>query len=195
MIISSKPKLDMGILISNDTLSRINLFLIPVISVGKIGFMNKRGETVISPRFEDVRDSFVSEDSLVRVKIINGKWGVINSTGHFIIPYVYKQIIRINQYLYEVQIEEYNRRCRGLVDSNNQTIVSPGIYGNFYPICHNNKTFIVVKTIDNKMGILDGWSRLVIPTIYDAMQFPGSNLPIVTAWKGEEIYEINIDSL
>lgn len=184
----------MGILISNDTLSRINLFLIPVVSGGKIGFIDKRGEIVINPRFEDVRDSFVSEDSLVRVKILNDKWGVINSTGHFIIPYVYKQINRINQYLYEVQIEEYNRRCRGLVDSNNQTIVSPGIYGNFYPIYKEGK-FIIVKTIDLKMGILNEHGTLIIPAIYDAMQFPGSSLPIITAWKGEEIFNINLDDL
>lgn len=195
MHILSKRKTDIGILISDDTLSKIDLFLIPVISGGEIGFINKRGEMVISPRFDDVRDSFVSEDSLVRVKVFNGKWGVINSTGHFIIPFVYKQINRINHYLYEVQIEEYNRSCRGLVDLNNKTIASPGIYGNFYPICNNHKTFIVVKTLDNKMGILDGWGKLVIPTIYDAMQFPGSSLPIVTAWKENERIEINLSIL
>lgn len=194
MYILNKHRLDMGILIGDDTLSRIDLFLIPVISDGKIGFINKKGEMVISPRFEDVRDSFISEDSLVRVKVSNGKWGVINSIGNFIIPFVYKQINKAGQYLYEVQIEEYNRSCGGLVDSNNQTIVPFGVYGNFYPVYEGGK-FVIVKTIDLKMGILNERGTLVIPAIYDAMQFPGSSLPIVAAWRGNEIIKINLKEL
>lgn len=184
----------MGILIKDEILARIDLYLIPIISDGKIGFINKEGKIVISPRYEDVRDIFTSENSLVRVKVSKGKWGVINSTGIFIIPFVYKQINKAGRYLYEVQIEEYNRSCRGLVDSNNQTIVSFGVYGNFYPVYEGGK-FIIVKTIDFKMGILNERGTLVIPAIYDAMQFPGSSLPIVTAWRGNEIIDINLNEL
>ena len=107
---------------------------------------------------------------------------------------LFKQINKAGRYLYEVQIEEYNRSCRGLVDSNNQTIVSFGVYGNFYPVYEGGK-FIIVKTIDLKMGILNERGTLVIPAIYDAMQFPGSSLPIVAAWRGNEIIKINLKEL
>jgi hypothetical protein len=52
-----------------------------------------------------------------------------------------------------------------------------------------------VKTIDLKMGILNERGTLVIPAIYDAMQFPGSSLPIVAAWRGNEIIKINLKEL
>jgi len=49
---------------------------------GKYGYINKKGEVVISPQFEDAC-SF-SDGAAAVLK--DGKWGYIDTSGNFIIP-------------------------------------------------------------------------------------------------------------
>lgn len=51
----------------------------------KIGFINKSGQTVIKPQFDEAYDF---SENLAAVKI-NDKWGYINSNGEFVIKPIY----------------------------------------------------------------------------------------------------------
>ena len=63
--------------------------LIPVSNDdGRWGYINRKGEYVINPQFEDA--DFFSEDGLAKIRSSDGKTGYINRNGEYVIPATYK---------------------------------------------------------------------------------------------------------
>jgi len=68
------------ILLSRCLLDSIEMLLIPLVENDKIGFINKLGETVVEPKYDEVRGDMRCEESYVSVRV--GKvWNVINYQG------------------------------------------------------------------------------------------------------------------
>ena len=68
------------LLLSRRLLDSIGLLLIPFVVDGKIGFINKLGETVVKPEYDTIKGDMRCEDSLVAVCKDN-VWNVINCQG------------------------------------------------------------------------------------------------------------------
>lgn len=183
-------KHNVGIMINSKILASINLFLIPIIGNGKIGFINKNEKIIINPQFEEMKDEFFTEDSLVRVKR-DSKWGVIDAFGKVRIPFNNQEINKYGDGLYEIRVGLGGRDSRGLVDSNNNIIVPLGVYGNFYYY----KEFAIIITLDNKYGAMDKHGAVIVPPIYDSINWTQKTDPILTAKLGDEKIEFNLNRL
>lgn len=183
-------KHNVGIMINSKILASINLFLIPIIGNGKIGFIDKNAKIIIKPQFEEMQDDFLTKDSFVRVKS-NSKWGVIDASGKVRIPFNNQEINKYGDRLYEIRVGLGGRDSRGLVDSNNNIVVPIGIYGNFYYY----KEFAIIITLDNKYGAMDKHGAVIIPPIYDSIEWTQNTDPILTAKLGDEIIKFNLDLL
>lgn len=68
------------ILLSRCLLDSIDMLLIPFVEDDKIGFINKLGETVVEPKYDEVSGDMRSEDSFVSV-CKDKVWNVINYQG------------------------------------------------------------------------------------------------------------------
>lgn len=152
-------KLNIGLEISSNLLAKIDLFLIPIIINGKIGFIDKDANLVVNALFDKYTDSFESSDSLIRV-CINKKWGVINSLGEFVIPVEYTTIlISDDNQLFTVS-KGYNV---GVINDQNSIIVE---FGKYVCIDGYDSGFARVK-IDNKWGLINSEGGTVLEVVYD----------------------------
>lgn len=84
--IAQLNKKDITLLFSLDLLEAINLYLIPFLENGKIGFMNKMAHVVIDSRYDEIKGAFIKEDDFVAVRIGN-KWSAIDSRGNELLPF------------------------------------------------------------------------------------------------------------
>lgn len=63
--------------------------LIPVCKDGKWGFINQKGEVVVSPQYAEVKNF---SDGLAAVKTSSGRWGFIDTTGKMVISVKYSDV-------------------------------------------------------------------------------------------------------
>lgn len=124
--------------------------LIPFVKGVKIGFINRLGEIVIEPKFDVVRGNCISEQDFIHVGFNysyaferkNGepvtynrtKWGIINSTGSYVLEPQYSAIV-INENSLTVR-RAYGHNYDGsyaLLSMNGETIIPFGIYKDIEP--------------------------------------------------------------
>ena len=183
-----------NLLLTRDVLDAIDLHLIPFKSNGKIGFINKIGEIVIQPEYDEIIGNFRSEKSIVSVRK-DKEWTVISIRGEEMIESV-KHII-IPGYdcpLTTIQNQSESKVINVLTQ---KTIVNGGYdyIGGF------RYGFARVRIGDNnsgKWGIIDDNGKLVLPTEYVAIYSfynypkPTTVLKIAEDTKGQTIL---LDSL
>lgn len=152
-------QLNIGLDITADVLSKIDLYLIPVRIEGKFGFIDKDANLVIKTLFDKYMDTFDNENSLIRI-CIDGKWGVINAKGQVIIPTEYSVIlISDNQQLFTVT-KGYKT---GVLDLEQNIVIE---FGEYSYIDGYDSGLARVK-IQDKWGIIDSIGEVVLPVEFD----------------------------
>lgn len=77
--------------ITSALLNSIHLFLIPLTSKGKFGFINRLGELIHDFSYDEYRGDFIKDTSVVAVRKGN-KWSVMDSKGNELLPFEYTTI-------------------------------------------------------------------------------------------------------
>lgn len=152
-------QMDIGIDITIDTLSKINLLLIPIKIEGKYGFIDKDANLIIKTLFDKYRGNFESENSLIRV-CLDGKWGVINTKGNFIIPAEYSSMFISDDNKLFTVTKEYKT---GVIDIKNNIVVD---FGEYCYIDGYDSGLTRVK-IKDKWGIIDSEGEIVLAIEFD----------------------------
>lgn len=164
--------------------------LIAVCLKGKIGYIDRTGKVIISPKYETKSYSLFSNDGLAMVSL-NGKIGYINTKDEIIIPFKYD---------FASSFDKNGLACVNIggkltVDSENDTIsilkggwgcinkkgeeviplkydmkASPTGSGQ-YPMGFTNGLIAVGN--GSKWGFMDVYGKLVIPFKYDHVSFAG----------------------
>src|SRR5580704_839726 len=83
----------------------------------KAGFINRAGDTVIEPQFEDASPF---SDGLASVQM-NGMWGAINPSGQLVIPCVHALALQFADGVSQCE----NGPRRGLLASDGSVILRP----------------------------------------------------------------------
>lgn len=152
-------KNEVGIHISEDISSLINLHLLPIKADGKIGFIDKDANLVIEPKYDAYFGHFKNNSSLVGVSI-DGKRGIINSLGEYIFTPEYSSIIiGDDQQTFSVEKDRKKALCR----VNGDIIVDYGIYS----YIDGADSGLVRVKIGQKWGIICTSGHIVLPIEYD----------------------------
>lgn len=149
---------------------------------GKDFLINKFGEQIFNDVYDSLKGLFLQNQIVCK----NGKYGMIDTNGIFIIPLIYDDITRIelNKSWLIAKVCEKS----GIIDINNRVIIPIGyneIHCNQYVICIN---------YNNKWGILNNKLDTVIPTEYEICQtlWPSPPSPIIVR-KNEYYGMLNIN--
>ncbi len=103
--------------------------LAAVFKEGSWGFINKKGEWVISPRYDDdTQCHYRFKDGLALVSI-QGKWGFVDHAGKQVIPLVYTLADEFEEGLAAVRIGD----SWGFIDRQGQMVIKPqfNVVGSF----------------------------------------------------------------
>lgn len=134
----------------------------------KWGFINTKGEVVITPQFSDC-GSF--KEGYCAVAFDNDKWGYINSKGIVVIAPEYEEA---GKFLNGAAIVELNNKI-GVINSQGNFIINP-IYD---WVNYDDEWFIVVR--DKMYGWCDKSGKTVItPQFTGALNFNGNNIAPAT---------------
>lgn len=131
----------------------------------KWGYMNTNGETVIKPKYDDVRDMLGN----ITAANYKGRWGFINSKGEKVIDFQYKQVQDFDPKGERAFVQNFENKWF-LIDAKN-AIIDSMPYDNF-------KQFVgdfcpVAK--DGSWGVIDKNAKLIIPNIYTLIEVIGDN--------------------
>lgn len=159
--IAQLNKKGINMVFSMDLLNSIDLYLIPYLERGKIGFINKKAQVVIDPKYDDIRGAFNNEKNYVAVKIGN-KWSAIDSKGNELLPYKYSLIFPspdsslVTCCKNEWSVIDLNT-LRIIVEEGKYNLIEGFRYG--YARVKNN----------NKYGIINAQGKIVLDTRYYAV--------------------------
>jgi outer membrane protein assembly factor BamB len=128
--------------------------LFPIKQYGKWGYINKKGDIVIEPQFDEA-DTFSEGSAPVR---IGGKWGYINQTGIVVINPIYDEAGGFFEGLAAVKIDDY----WGYINQRGGYVIKPKYDegGAFY------EGLAAVK-IGSKYGYIDKRGRMLIHPQFD----------------------------
>jgi hypothetical protein len=172
--------------------NQVDLKLIPVKSGGKWGYINRKGEYVINPQFQEA-DFF--REGLARVRSSDGKIGFINSDGKYEIPAQYKSTTYFSNGLafvvsecsYPVCIDKSGEikfslkqvqsvfsfheglaliytteRKYGAVNKAGETVINP----QFDLVCHFSEGLARIRQ-ESKDGFIDRSGKIIINPQFD----------------------------
>ena len=144
--------------------------LFPIIQDNKIGYIDKTGKLVISPRFDK---GFVNEVNLNDVEFsdglaavnVKGKWGYIDKTGTVVIKPIYLVAWPFSEGLAEVRS---NDGKSGYIDRTGKLIVTPlsSVGGN--PFSDGLAGVYIGETSKGQWGFIDKTGAMVIEPRFDA---------------------------
>lgn len=138
--------------------SKINLELIPVESGKKWGYINKKGEYIINPQFQDA--SFF-RDGLARVISSDGKTGYINEDGKYAIPAKFKNGTHFTEGLAFVVSDGGYPTC---IDKSGEIKFS--LKQAKYAVSFSEGLAVIV-TAEGKFGFVDKTGKTVINPQFD----------------------------
>ena len=155
---------------------------------GKIGYINVlSGQVVIQPMFDYEIAGFVQNHAVVE---LNGKSGVINTNGEFVLPPIYDWIgiFSANRFAY------YENNLFGLMDSTGNKITDAIFSRIIYEtpeFSFSGSHLIPVENDSSKYGYINWDGQNVIPFVYDfALPFVGNHAVVYEQGK-----ELVIDTL
>jgi hypothetical protein len=128
--------------------------LYPVNIKGSFGYINKFGEIVIKPQFEDGGDF---KDGLAKIKI-SGKYGFVNTTGKIVINPIFDNAYDFAEGLAKIKTEG----LYGFIDQSGKIVIKPqfDIVGNF----DNGLAYIQIA---NKFGLINQKGEIIFNPISD----------------------------
>jgi len=130
------------------------------------GYINRKGEYVINPQFEDA--DFFSEDGLAKIRSGDGKTGYINKKGEFVIPATYKNGTAFNEGLAFVVADGGHLTC---IDKKNDTKF---VLKNAKYVSAFSESLAIYVTEENKYGFVDKTGKTVVNAQFErAMPFNG----------------------
>lgn len=144
-----------------------NQLMIPYVKNSKWGFSDVNKKILITPQYDSV--SFFENRIINQKKIaiapvyLNNRVGIIDSQNKSIIPIKYLHIEKIDNSDLFIALNEQNKY--GII--NFTTAVLPFEYDEIRSIMHNS--YLVKK--NNKLGIADKYAKIVVPVIYDQINF------------------------
>jgi WG containing repeat len=146
----------------------------------KWGAVDKLGNFVVPPQFEDIGLSF--KLGMVAAKM-NGKWGFVNATGKFVVPPYFEEVDEFHEGLAAVKVADR----WGFINDKGESI--------FKPQAKNHQYFVegraAVENENNKWGFIDTHGNWVAKPIYTSVGKFGEGL----AWAqdGRKSYFIDKD--
>lgn len=137
-----------------------------VSSSGKYGYVNTKGEKVIDYQF-DYANTFY--DGVAAVKI-GDKWGLINSSGNFIVAPKYATLYYAgsNRYLFASEISSSSSYSRlyGLMDASGKEVV-PATYKYINGIEDDTSGRFKATNANGKCGFIDGNGNVIVDFVYN----------------------------
>jgi len=122
---------------------------------GKWGFINRRGQMVIPPQFDDI--AITIKDGLIQV-MKNDKWGYIDKTGKEVIALQYDEINTFGDGLAHVlQNGKY-----GYINKAGEFVIQPQFTAAF-PFTEG----LAAVSINEKWGYINTSNQVIIPYRYD----------------------------
>lgn len=147
-------------------------------------YIDRRGKEISDYIFNFINP--FQENSQAVVQVLGGQWGVIDTTGNFVIPFGFEKIFYLKDLnLYLVQLKgKY-----GLVDENNN-IKLPIEYDEIF---HNKGSKIISVEKNKKWGFLTRELNLIIPIEYDYAYISDSSDSLFYAQKNGSSYIMDIN--
>ena len=146
--------------------------LLPIISHHKYGFIDKNGNIVIKPTYDDYKGKFISCSPIAVCVKQNNKWGAILSNNHILInfeyDYIYPSIVDYTEYQVNCSyFEQLFTVCKnyqwGVLDHNGDIFVE---FGKYDWIDGYDSGLARVKK-GNKWGLIDFTGNIILPIEQD----------------------------
>ncbi|PHR49661.1 MAG: hypothetical protein COA32_00600 [Fluviicola sp.] len=137
----------------------------------KWGFSNEKKELKIDPNFDGVTP-FKSGFSLV---YIDGRSGVINKSGNFIIKPDSVAIMPIDSSLFIMARRIESKTIMGLVNENKEIIISQK-----YKSIRPKNDYLEIEDHYRKIGVYQLNGRIIIPVEYDYIKYLDNDLLVVS---------------
>lgn len=138
--------------------------LYPIVQNKKVGYMNRKGEVVIQPRF--VMALMFSEGMAAACLEGENQCGYIDPTGKFVIPPQFKAAMRFSEGLAAIRIVN----SVGYVDHTGKLVINPQFSsedGSEFPLYNFSEGLARVKSGD-KFGFIDHSGSFVIGARFEA---------------------------
>lgn len=117
-----------------------------VSSRNKVGFINRKGEFIVPMIYSEIMNEYVSKELTAKY---NGKWGVIDTTGRVVLPFIFDDdhipFRRLGN-CFLIGPKDCRINLCGLVDTTGKVIL-PCDYERLYPI-RNGSAVIVSKDLN-----------------------------------------------
>lgn len=144
--------------------------LVAVVKNNKIGFIDKKGQTVIPFQYEYSEYSFNYLSSIGCAKFSEGlcamkkrqKFGYIDRQGGVVIPYIYDLACEFHHGKAVVGIEDNGKGKVGLIDKAGNLVVPME-----YDDIHYCKVGAYVVEQNNKTGVMNVDGKVIVPIDYD----------------------------
>jgi hypothetical protein len=149
----------------------------------KFWYINIKGEKVLGPY--QLAEEFTYPETIVE---INNKFGIIDTTGKFLIQPKYDKIFGIYKDYYKYKYYHYVTlvdKKMGFVNKNLKTLIEPNKYDLLGDLANG---FIEVH-LNNKVGLTDSNGKEILSPVCD--QIFNYYRDIIKIKKGEEYYFIN----
>ncbi len=147
-----------------------DLKLIPVKSGEKWGYINKKGEYLINPQFQDAG---FFRNGLARVVSSDGKTGYINEDGKYIIPAKFKSGTHFFEGLAFVVSDGSFPVC---IDKSGETIFS--LKQAKYAVSFSEGLAVIVNK-EGKFGFVDETGKMIINPQFDTANSFSEGLAVV----------------
>lgn len=141
----------------------------PVSMNNRYGIINTKLEQILSCNYE-----YIEPLSAKRFKFKkDGQWGVVDSCGNIIIDSKYKSISSETEAFIKVETSIQNGSCTearyGLYNEDGNLIIQEQCK-NIVAVEYETQVFLLV-TINGKQGVYDDNVSMIIPLIYDRIEF------------------------
>ena len=158
----------------------------------KWGYMDMSGETVIKPKYDDVRDM----KSNITAANLNGRWGYIDQSGKTVIDFIYKQVLDFNEEEDRAIVQDFSNNWI-LIDADNKIIDSleyqdyKSFSGSYCPVAYAGQ-----------WGLIDRDGNEIIKPAFGSIKIIGGSCIVkrddkygIIAIDGKELMPFNYDRI